>query len=64
MYSRSFERFFYMNKDFHSRMNFNSNTSNYKSTREQIKIKRIDNIVNRIQKLLKFDQKRMKKLNQ
>ena len=53
---------FYMNKDFHSRMNFNSNTSNYDSTRERIETKKIDDIVNRMQKLLKFDQKRIKKI--
>ena len=51
-----------MNKDFHSRMNFNLNTSNYDSTRERIEAKKIDDIVNRMQKLLKFDQKHMKKI--
>ena len=54
--------FFYINKDFHSRMNFSSNISNYDSIRERIKIKKIDDIVNRMQKLLKFDQKHMKKI--
>ena len=51
-----------MNKDFHSRMSFNSNISNYNSTRERIETEKIDNIVNRMQKLLKFDQKHMKKI--
>ena len=50
-----FNVFFYMNKDFHLQMNFNSNISNYDSTREQIKTKKIDDIVNRMQKLLKFN---------
>ena len=54
--------FFYMNKSFHSRMSFSSNTSNYDLIREQIKAKKIDDIVNRMQKLLKFDQKHMKKI--
>ena len=54
--------FFYMNKDFHSRMNFNSNISNYDSTRERIKARKIDDIMNKMQKLLKFDQKHMKKI--
>ena len=54
--------FFYMNKDFHSRMNFNLNISDYDSTRERIKIKKIDDIINKMQKLLKFDQKYMKKI--
>ena len=43
-------------------MNFNLNTSNYDSTRERIEAKKIDDIVNRMQKLLKFDQKHMKKI--
>ena len=52
---------FNMNKDFHSQMNFNLNISNYNSICEQIKIKKIDDIVNRMQKLLKFNQKYIKK---
>ena len=47
--------FFYMNKDFYSQMNFSSNTSNYDSIRERIEAKKIDDIVNRMQKLLKFN---------
>ena len=54
--------FFYINKDFHSRMSFSSNTPNYNSTRERIETEKIDDIVNRMQKLLKFDQKRMKEV--
>ena len=54
--------FFYMNKSFHSRINFSSNISNFDLTRERIKIKKIDDIVNQMQKLLKFDQKHMKKI--
>ena len=53
---------FYMNKDFHSRMSFSSNISNYNSIRERIETKKIDDIVNRMQQLLKFDQKHMKKI--
>ena len=54
--------FFYMNKDFHSRMNFSSNISNYNSIRERIETEKIDDIVNKMQKLLKFDQKYIKKI--
>ena len=43
-------------------MNFSSNISDYDSTHKRIKIKKIDDIVNRMQKLLKFDQKYMKKI--
>ena len=54
--------FFYMNKDFHSQMNFNLNISNYNSIRKRIETKKIDDIINRMQKLLKFDQKYIKKI--
>ena len=43
-------------------MNFSSNISNYDSIRERIETKKINDIVNRMQKLLKFDQKHMKKI--
>ena len=43
-------------------MNFSSNISNYDSTRKRIKAKKIDDIMNKMQKLLKFDQKHMKKI--
>ena len=51
-----------MNKGFHSRMSFSLNISDYDSTRKQIKAEKIDDIVNRMQKLLKFDQKHIKKI--
>ena len=54
--------FFYMNKDFHSRMSFSLNISNYNSIRERIEAEKIDDIVNKMQKLLKFDQKYIKKI--
>ena len=47
--------FFYMNKSFHSRISFNLNISNYDSIRERIKAEKTDDIINRMQKLLKFD---------
>ena len=53
---------FYMNKDFHLRMSFSPNISDYNSTRERIETEKINNIVNQMQKLLKFDQKHMKKI--
>ena len=51
-----------MNKDFHSQISFSSNISSYNLIRERIEITKIDNIINRMQKLLKFDQKHMKKI--
>ena len=38
------------------------NISNYNPIRERIEVKKVDDIVNRMQKLLKFDHKRMKKI--
>ena len=43
-------------------MSFSSNTSDYDSTRERIETKKTDDIVNRMQKLLEFGQKHMKKI--
>ena len=43
-------------------MSFSSNISNYNSTRERIETEKIDDIMNKMQKLLKFDQKHMKKI--
>ena len=43
-------------------MSFRLNTLNYNSIRKRIKAEKINNIVNRMQKLLKFDQKHMKKI--
>ena len=43
-------------------MSFSSNTSDYDSTRERIETEKTDDIVNRMQKLLKFDQKHMKEI--
>ena len=43
-------------------MNFSPNISDYNLTRERIEAEKIDNIMNKMQKLLKFDQKHMKKI--
>ena len=51
-----------MNKNFHSQINFNSNISNYDSIHERIKTEKINNIVIKMHKLLKFNSKYMKKI--
>ena len=43
-------------------MSFNLNISNYDLIHKRIKTKKINDIVNRMQKLLKFNQKYMKKI--
>ncbi len=36
---------FYFNKDFHSRMSFDSDTTDYETTRQRIETRKIDDIV-------------------
>ncbi len=43
------------NKSFHLRMSFNLNTINYEITRARIKIKKINDIIVKMKKLLIFD---------
>ncbi len=37
--------FFYFNKEFHSRMSFNSDTTDYETTHEQLEARKADDIV-------------------
>ena len=43
-------------------MSFSPNIPNYNSTRERIEAEKVNDIVNRMQKLLEFDQKHMKEM--
>jgi len=47
--------FFYFNKEFHSRMSFNSDTTDYKTTHEQLEVRKANDIVIQMKKLLNFD---------
>ena len=55
---------FYFNKDFHSRMSFDSDTTDYKITRQRLEIRKVDDIVKRMKKLLIFDRQQLKKIKQ
>ncbi len=46
---------FYFNKDFHFRMSFDSNTTDYKMTRQRIETRKIDDIVTQMSELLIFN---------
>ena len=46
---------FYLNKNFYSHINFNSNFIFYKIIRERLKITKVENIFSIIKKLLKYD---------
>ncbi len=46
---------FYFNKDFHSRMNFNSDTTDYEIIHKRLKVRKADDIVIQMKELLSFD---------
>ncbi len=37
--------FFYFNKEFHSRMSFNSDTTDYETTHERLEVRKANDIV-------------------
>jgi len=55
---------FYFNKNFHSRMSFNSDTTDYETTRERLEARKADNIVIQMKELLIFDRQQLKKMKQ
>ncbi len=55
---------FYFNKDFHPRMSFDSDTTDYETIRQRIKARKIDDIVTRMSELLTFDRQQLKKTKQ
>ncbi len=55
---------FYFNKDFHSRMSFNSDTTDYKTICQRIEARKIDDIITWISELLIFDHQQLKKIKQ
>ncbi len=54
LFSIIFLTFFFMNKSFHSRMNFDSDIIEYESTRERLQIAQIEDIFNHMNKTLIF----------
>ncbi len=52
---------FYFNKEFHSRMSFNSDTTDYETTCERLEARKADDIVIWIKELLNFDHQQLKK---
>jgi len=52
---------FYFNKEFHSRMSFNSDTTDYKTTCERLEARKADDIVIQMKELLSFDHQQLKK---
>ena len=52
---------FYFNKRFHSRMSFNSDTTDYKMTHERLEVRKIDDIIIQMKELLNFNHQQLKK---
>jgi len=55
---------FYFNKEFHSRMSFNSDTTDYEITCELLEARKVDDIVIWMKELLIFDHQQLKKMKQ
>ncbi len=55
---------FYFNKDFHLRMSFDSDTTDYKMIHQRIETRKIDDIVTQMSELLIFDHQQLKKIKQ
>jgi len=53
--------FFYFNKEFHSRMSFDSDTTDYETTRERLEARKADDIAIRMKELLSFGRQQLKK---
>ncbi len=52
---------FYFNKDFHSRMSFNSDMTDYEITCKRLKARKADDIVIQMKELLSFNHQQLKK---
>jgi len=52
---------FYFNKEFHSRMSFDSDMINYETTCERLEARKADDIVIQIKELLSFNRQQLKK---
>ena len=52
---------FYFNKEFHPRMSFDSDTTDYETTRERLEARKADDIVIRMKELLNFGRQQLEK---
>ncbi len=53
---------FYLNKEFHFQMSFNSDTTDYKMTHERLEARKTNDIVIWMKELLSFDHQQLKKM--
>ncbi len=54
--------FFYFNKEFHSWMSFNTDTTDYEITCEWIKARKVNDIITHMKELLSFDHQQLEKM--
>jgi len=52
---------FYFNKEFHLRMSFDSDMTDYKTTHERLEARKADDIVIQMKELLSFNHQQLKK---
>jgi len=52
---------FYFNKEFHPRMSFDSDTTDYETTQKRLEARKADDIVIRMKELLSFGRQQLKK---
>jgi len=52
---------FYFNKEFHSRMSFDSDMTDYKTSCERLEVRKADDIVIQMKELLNFNRQQLKK---
>ncbi len=52
---------FYFNKEFHPRMSFDSDMTDYETTCERLEARKADDIVIQMKELLSFDRQQLKK---
>jgi len=55
---------FYFNKNFHSRMSFNSDTTDYETIHERLEARKADDIVIQMKELFIFNHQQLKKMKQ
>ncbi len=55
---------FYFNKNFHSWMSFNSDTTDYETTHEHLEVRKANDIIIWMKELLIFDHQQLKKMKQ
>jgi len=53
--------FFYFNKEFHPRISFDSDMTDYKTTCERLEARKADDIVIQMKELLNFNRQQLKK---